>query len=185
VFERFTEGAREAVRSAEAEARALGAASIGPEHLLLGVVLHCSAVLFAEPPFVSFSIGAPPEPPVTAEKLRALLARDPDAEALATIGISLETVRRRVEEVFGPDAWLLACEGRVRFEADTKRALEYALREALELGSRRIGPEHVLLGLLRRENAAHAALRELGVDPDTLRERVRGALKGLAALARR
>jgi len=38
VFQRFTEGARQAVMGAQEEARTLGHYAIGPEHLLLGLV---------------------------------------------------------------------------------------------------------------------------------------------------
>jgi len=38
VFERFTDGARETLVNTQEEALALGAAAIGPEHLLLGLL---------------------------------------------------------------------------------------------------------------------------------------------------
>ena len=54
-----------------------------------------------------------------------------------------------------------------------KRALERALREALDLGDRHIGVEHVLLGLLDpKGNMAVELLRHLGVDPQVVRARV-------------
>ena len=41
----------------------------------------------------------------------------------------------------------------IPFSADTKRILQYAAEEADRLGHRHIGPEHLLLGMLREENS--------------------------------
>jgi ATP-dependent Clp protease ATP-binding subunit ClpC len=52
----------------------------------------------------------------------------------------------------------------------SKKALELALREAIHLGHRHIGTEHLLLGLVRDDGCSAARLLvSLGVD----RERVR------------
>ncbi|MGH2681478.1 MAG: Clp protease N-terminal domain-containing protein [Actinomycetota bacterium] len=47
---------------------------------------------------------------------------------------------------------------------EAKQALELALREAIRPGHRTIGPEHVLLGLLRLD-VASASLRSRGHRP--------------------
>jgi ATP-dependent Clp protease ATP-binding subunit ClpC len=70
------------------------------------------------------------------------------------------------------------------FSPSAKRGLELALREALELRSRRIDREHVLLGVLREESRATDALRSLDVDPACVYEHVRSALRALAAATR-
>jgi hypothetical protein len=190
VFEHFTKPAREAVRGAEREARALGASAIGPEHLLLSVVEQMGPWPFAQPlgrqRFFSIQIGAD-DPRVTAEKIRSLLSRrDPDAEALEAIGISLAGVRRKVEETFGPDTWdALPKAKRLPFTAEAKKALELALREALELRNRRLTREHILLGLLREEGEARRIVVELGGDPDDVREGLRLTLGQMARLATR
>jgi hypothetical protein len=47
--------------------------------------------------------------------------------------------------------------GQIPFTAEGKKALEQALREALELGHNFIGTEHILLGLLRETRATSRA----------------------------
>jgi ATP-dependent Clp protease ATP-binding subunit ClpA len=171
MFERFTRDARGAVEAAQREARAAGAGDVGPEHLLVAVAERCEPLLH----------GA------TAARLRALIAADePDAEALARIGISLAEVRHAVEAGFGPGAWdELGAKQRVGFAPATKRALELALREALELNTRRIGPVELLLGLLREPNTAHLLLRRVLVDPEQVYRRTRSRLESLADMATR
>jgi hypothetical protein len=172
MFERFTREGRRVVIQAEREAWRAGAQAVGPEHLLIAAVEALGPWLFVEPgPQVHFEDA---QPAVTPQRLRDLVAPGTDAEALAAIGISLAEVQRRIERDFGPEAW----EGdrptaALRFTAQAKRALEGALRETLELRGKEIRPQHVLLGVLRDENAAHDALRALGTDPAVLYVRVR------------
>lgn len=141
MFERFSRGARAAVVAAQGEARALGHERIGPEDLLLGVAVTPgrAADVLASHGFGADALRAATRPPI-----------DPDA--LASIGIDLEEIRRRAEASFGPGALERGRGGRrghVPFTPEAKKALELALREALHLGDREIGAEHVLLGLLR------------------------------------
>ena len=88
-----------------------------------------------------------------------------DADALAALGIDLDEVRRRVEEAFGPGALDRArapkrrfLGGHIPFAKEAKKALELSLREALALRHNYIGTEHMLLGLLHGEGAAHDVL---------------------------
>ena len=67
-------------------------------------------------------------------------------------------MQRRVEAAFGPDALHGRRRGRTRFAPKAKKTLELALREALLLGDREIGAEHVLLGLMRDPGARVGAL---------------------------
>jgi ATP-dependent Clp protease ATP-binding subunit ClpC len=90
-----------------------------------------------------------------------------------------------VEQEFGSDALSRTCRGRLAFTPGAKRALELALREALELGCRHIGSEHVLLGLIRGDGPARTILCRLGVDPSELQTRVRGTLAGMSRVVRR
>jgi len=54
--------------------------------------------------------------------------------------------------------------GHIPFASDSKKVLELALREAIHADSRHIGPEHVLLGILRDEGSPGARLLiDLGV----------------------
>lgn len=160
MFERFTRGAREVVAEAQVEARTLGAPAVGAEHLLLAALRRCAWK----------HRGLP-----AAERVRSeLVAVDPDAEALAAIGISLAAVRRSVEDAFGPDVWT-APRGprRLPFTKEAKRALELALREALELGLKRIDERVVLLGVLREGETARRLLTDLGCNVDGVYELLR------------
>lgn len=66
-----------------------------------------------------------------------------------------------------------------RLNDDANKVLEYALREALSLGSNYIGPEHILLGIVRHgENVAANALRDLGHDADAVRNAIISRLSG-------
>ena len=169
MFERFTKAARDAVVLAQAEAAALGEDHIGTEHLLLGV-----AGGPGEAARVLADHGATPE------ALRAAALPRPegplDAGALASIGIDLDEIRRRVEASFGPGALERGHRprrraGSVRMTPGAKKSLELALREALARGDRHIGAEHVLLGLLRDERAeAVAVLGRTGASPAAVRE---------------
>jgi ATP-dependent Clp protease ATP-binding subunit ClpA len=176
MFERFTSAARTAVVRAQEEARGLRHSHIGPEHVLLGVLAEAhgfgAAILSAHG--------------IRLDHLRDAVARrsspgpdpdaGPDAEALRTIGIDLDAVRRKVEETFGPGA--LERRGRRRrhvpFTRDAKKALELALREALRLRHNYIGTEHLLLGLLRGGGLSAQLLSEHGIDRAVIEAHLHG-----------
>ena len=188
MFERFTHEARDVVVGAQLEARALGHNWIGTEHLLLAVLTQREG-----PARSALDRLGVTEDAFRAEVLRVcghggFAARD--ADALRTLGIDLDEVRRRVEKSFGPGAldrshrvlrtrrrrlpWRRRrCDearGHIPFAPRAKRALERALREALALQDRHIGVEHVLLGLLDpKGNLAVELLDGLGVDPQDVR----------------
>jgi ATP-dependent Clp protease ATP-binding subunit ClpA len=172
MFERFTHAARDAVVCAQEEAAALGHDHVGTEHLLLGVAARDGGVLA--------SLG------VERAALRAAVAglwpEGLDADALATIGIDLEAVRRSVEQSFGPGALTgRRRRGRVPLCPRAKRALERSLREALAQRDRHIGPEHLLLGLASDpDSGAALALRRCGASPDALRAATLAALRDAA-----
>jgi ATP-dependent Clp protease ATP-binding subunit ClpA len=193
MFERFTPAAHQVVVRAQEEARTFGHPWLGTEHLLLGVL--------AEPQ--ASGVSGLTDLGVTLDTGRAALRRlvglgrgglgESDAEALRALGIDLDEVRTRVEASFGPGAldhpprrqlrrwrpWRRGrCEpaevtGCLPFMPRAKRALERAQREAVALGDRHIGAEHLLLGLLDpKSNMAVELLRHLGTNPDTVRTRV-------------
>src|SRR5262245_28044198 len=194
MFERFTVTAREAVREAEREARRLHAPAIGPEHLLIAIAQKRALLCEPPPPLpapgeIATTSGPATEgrpiPRVSADELRAaLVENDPEADALAAIGISLPEVKRAIENAFGPDAFA-GDDGRIPFRAETKRVLELSLREALSLGVRHIDPQVILLGLLREPNSATELLGRTGVDSQALYEWKRESLRSLAGSARR
>ena len=105
---------------------------------------------------------------------RGVVSGGLDGEALASIGVDLDEIRRRAEANFGPGALERRRRPKgshVPFTAEGKKALELALREAIALGDREIGDEHVLLGVLR-EGGSDRLLRSVGAEPAALREAV-------------
>jgi hypothetical protein len=93
------------------------------------------------------------------------------AEALESLGISLEAARRQVGEIAGRGR--RAPSGHIPFTTPAKAALERSLREALQLGHDYIGTEHVLLGLTREDDGMAAqVLTRLGADLDRVRQQV-------------
>jgi ATP-dependent Clp protease ATP-binding subunit ClpA len=172
MFERFTDRARRVVVIAQQTARERGVQHIRTEHLLLA--------LYRVPDNLALTVLAAHS--VTQADIEADLDRQAgpsDAEALATLGIDLDEVRRQVEEAFGPGALdrTRAARGKegwwgghIPFDRASKKALELALREAILIGHDYIGCEHILLGLLHTETgAAHDVLHGRGVRLDSSR----------------
>lgn len=145
MFERFTKPAREVVKEARQYADQAGASEVRPEHLFAAILDRptCLAVRILEAPGANVA------------DVRAELDRRrsrygdgldvDDAEALATIGIDLSEVVRRIESNLGG----LRRRRTRGFSRASKKALELALREALALRHNYIGTEHLLLGLAR------------------------------------
>jgi hypothetical protein len=93
------------------------------------------------------------------------------AKALGSLGISLETLRRQVEEIIGRGPQ--APSGHISFTPRGKKVLELALLEASELNHGYIGTEHILLGLVREgDGVAAQVLVGLGADADRVRQQV-------------
>jgi ATP-dependent Clp protease ATP-binding subunit ClpA len=165
VFERFTQPAHRVVELAEEEAARLGHRYLGPEHVLLGIVRddnsRAARVLRAHGLALEAArveVGRLVDQGVLPRPERN------DAELLRDLGIDLEAVRRQAEETFGCEAvdeaswrvtrrswwrggalgWTPLC-GR---PMAAKGALHLASVEADALGQD-VGPEHVLLGVLR------------------------------------
>nr|MDT0663998.1 Clp protease N-terminal domain-containing protein [Micromonospora sp. DSM 115978] len=111
MFERFTRDARSAVSSAAQAASELGHPRVDTAHLLLGVCAQggrTGAVLAG--------LGVDPQ------RLRAELARARastagpdglDADALSTLGIDADAVRRAADARFGPGALSAAASRRM------------------------------------------------------------------------
>ena len=64
------------------------------------------------------------------------------AKALQALGISLEAVRQRAEEIIGQGQQ--APSGHIPFTPQAKKVLEPSLREALQFGHNYVGTEHIL-----------------------------------------
>jgi ATP-dependent Clp protease ATP-binding subunit ClpA len=185
MFERFTMNARQVVVLSQEAARELGHGHIGTEHLLLALIdTGCGGthVLLRDVRLTRERVVADIKRLTGPD---AELLGDHDAAALEAIGIDLQAVREKVEELFGPGALqppqperprgLLrrkARSSRTRFNDRAKKVLELSLREAIALRQNFIAPEHILLGILR-DNGGLAAkiLAEAGVDFGQLRQR--------------
>jgi ATP-dependent Clp protease ATP-binding subunit ClpC len=102
------------------------------------------------------------------------------AKALESLGISLEAVRRQVEEIIGQGQ--AAPTGHIPFTPRAKKVMELSLREALQLGHNYIGTEHILLGLIREgEGVAAQVLQKLGADLNRVRQQVLLLLSGYSS----
>jgi ATP-dependent Clp protease ATP-binding subunit ClpA len=181
MFERFTQGARGVVKVAVSEARRLGHPNIGTEHLLLALA-RTEADMAGR---VLGGLGVTHEEVEKTSSAQSVWGprefNRADAKALESLGIDLEEVRRRAEAAFGTGALNRTGTSGKRhlpFTRNAKKALELSLRESLALGHKHIGPEHILLGLIRcTDSAAVGALRGLGVSPETIRNEVLGELR--------
>jgi ATP-dependent Clp protease ATP-binding subunit ClpC len=137
----FTDRARRVVVLAQDEARLRNHDYLGTEHLLLGLIRE-------------------------GEGVEGVAVR-----ALESLGISLEVVRARVQEIIGQGHSVPT--SHLPFTPRAKKVLELSFREALLLGHDHIGTEHLLLGLIREgEGVAAQVLMQLGADLSRVRQRV-------------
>lgn len=194
MFERFTPQAKDLVVEAQAQRADLADERVGTEHLLL-------ALLAADGPAgqVLRRLG------LDVDEVRDSLGEEPaghrsatdsDDELLEGLGIDVDAIRESLDEAFGPGALDRARDRRSResgrrlwghraedsrrgrsWDSDAKYTLECALREALRLKTKHIGPEHIGLGILNdRQNRAYQLLVGAAIDTVELRE----ALEGIA-----
>jgi ATP-dependent Clp protease ATP-binding subunit ClpA len=91
------------------------------------------------------------------------------ANVLQKLGFDLETIRAEVEKQvgLGPETPRL---DKIPYSPRVKKTLALAGKEAVALGHRYVGTEHILLGLLREGDGVPArVLQALGVDLEKLR----------------
>jgi hypothetical protein len=101
------------------------------------------------------------------------------ARVLAARGVTREAVEATVFE-FTPRGEPIEGDGHLTFTPRTQKALEEALREALELGHNYLGTEHQLLGILAvGDGLAARVLADLGVTLPEVRADVVAALETL------
>ena len=92
------------------------------------------------------------------------------ALVLKSQGVELDAVRTKVQFIIGQGKHDVT--GEVPLTPRAKEVLGLAVKEAVHLGHRFIGTEHLLLGLLREgEGIGAQVLRELGVNLNTARAR--------------
>ena len=93
------------------------------------------------------------------------------AQALESLGVSLEAVREQVEQVIGRGQQ--AVPEHIPLTPRAKKVLELAHREAFQLGHNYIGTEHILLGLICEGKGVSAqVLADLGADLNRVRQQV-------------
>ncbi|OPC80265.1 peptidase [Embleya scabrispora] len=174
MFERFTADARAVVRGAVEHAQRAEAGEVGEEHMLAALLDGQgtpAAVALATIGFVAHRD----------EVMRALArarrrggVSPADQAALADLGIDVDEIVARVEQVHGEGALAVAPRrrrvwpfgGRAApgpFTEGAKRVLETSLREALERGDKHIGDEHILLALTSGPGVVADLLAEYGV----------------------
>ncbi|AUN39571.1 Clp protease [Tsukamurella tyrosinosolvens] len=179
MFERFTKSARVAVVLAQEEARDGGADKITPTHLLLGVLGTVDGPLQHE----LTDVGLTPEAVRASAAGRVLT--DNDAEALRGIGIDVGAVADAVEKRFGFDILRPIRKkfraGHIPFDPASKKTLQLAVREAAHRKDRSIESAHMLLGVLRSDDADSLAAVESVVPRDELRSRLYDLLDRPAA----
>lgn len=162
MFERFSPSARRAILGSLDEAAAVGAVGVGPEHLLAAIAAQKGSIASS----ILNDMG------VTSVAIRRALEAD-DAEALGVIGISLDSVRMRVDHALGEGTWSDALAGlELPFTEAGKAAITSAVRETRKFRQRVITPEHILLALVGEENMVGSLLRQLGISPAQIQERV-------------
>jgi hypothetical protein len=194
VWERLTPDGGEVIRLAFDEARELEHPCLADEHMVVGLLRHGTSQAAALLRAQGLELAT-----ARAELLRIGPSLGPGvdpADALRTLGIEVEEVRRHLEAAFGSHA-LQAAERRVRRRPRwrgghprpsplcgyllAKRSFLIAARFANRRGDARIGPEHLLYGALqdagdplgaqlsRRSRRRLAALGWTGGRPNPLR----------------
>ncbi|MGW2865715.1 Clp protease N-terminal domain-containing protein [Streptomyces sp. NPDC001205] len=173
MFEFFTERARQAIVASQDEALALGHDFIGTEHVLLGLAGTRDST--AHDALTARGVAVDR---VREETVRILEAAgvpssggQPAKDALASIGIDVEEIKRQADSTFGPGAFQYP---RPAYTPRAKQVLEATLREAKALGHERFGTEHMLLGLLSAGDGGRGleVLAALGTDLAALRTEV-------------
>jgi ATP-dependent Clp protease ATP-binding subunit ClpC len=106
------------------------------------------------------------------------LLRDDESvatQALASFDVTIEEVRAHIARIVGQGDEVLT--GQIPFTPRAKKVLELSLREAMGLGHNYIGPEHILLGIVRENDGVAArVLLEFDASADAVRSEVGGVL---------
>ncbi|MHC0431732.1 Clp protease N-terminal domain-containing protein [Streptomyces sp. O3] len=189
MFERFTQGARDAVERAVGHAESQDAETVTGEHVLLALLdARGTKASFA---FAALGVAEQREAleRALAEARRRGGVSAADAEALAGLGVDVDAIVGRVEETHGAGA-LAGCAkprrwwaGHRRFSREAKGLLEKALRIALARKERSIGDEHLLLALTECPGLARDVLTARGVSYDAVERVLYGAGAGAGGAA--
>ncbi|MBI5359167.1 MAG: ATP-dependent Clp protease ATP-binding subunit [Planctomycetes bacterium] len=142
MFDKFSDRARKVMSFARQEAQRMAHEYIGTEHILLGLLLEGTGVA---------------------------------ARVLRNMDIDFEHVREKIESIImqepAPNNGIIN-KGHLPFTPGSKRVLDLAQEEAMNMGSDFVGTEHLLLALLRETGVATQVLVEMGVKLEDVREEV-------------
>src|SRR5688500_9495926 len=101
------------------------------------------------------------------------------AKVLNALGVELSKVRTAVEFIIGPGdaANMPSPPNELTISPRTKKVIEFAIDEARKLNHRFVGPEHLLLGLVREgQGIASGVLESFGVGLEKIRQQVLATL---------
>ena len=101
------------------------------------------------------------------------------AKVLNGLGVELSKVRTAVEFIIGPGdaANMPSPPNKLPISPRTKKVIEFAIDEARKLNHRHVGPEHVLLGVVREgQGIASGVIESLGVTLEKVRQQVLATL---------
>jgi ATPases with chaperone activity, ATP-binding subunit len=94
------------------------------------------------------------------------------SKILQSMGATLDKVREQVENIEGRGTPSMYG-SEIALTPRTKRLIELSIVEARSLGHNYVGPEHILLGIIREgEGVAAAVLQNIGIDFNRLREEI-------------
>lgn len=142
--ERFTQRARRVLHIAEEEAQRMGCASVGSEHILLGLVAEEGGVAG-----------------------RALRKLDVNLDEVRQVIVSLIPSTERGKKV-----------NNISRGASAEDLLNLSVEQAKLKGHHYIGTEHILLALSeQKKSRASNALRQIGLKPDDIRDKVNHVLE--------
>lgn len=155
MFERFADSARKVVVQGVEEARERGDRRVGTDHLLVALLAD---------PITAEMLGIEPDAARAA-------GRELDRQALAAVGIQTDAL---------PAPGALRSGGRLPFTAGARDVMRRTLEHAVAEKSRSIGPKHLMMALLDREQPDPAAslLGTLGIDRAQVRDRLRHGTNG-------
>ncbi|MEO0213556.1 MAG: ATP-dependent Clp protease ATP-binding subunit, partial [candidate division WOR-3 bacterium] len=94
--------------------------------------------------------------------------------ALTNLGVDLEELRTAVEHsIHRGEISRRNIPSELPLNTSSKRAINNAIEEARRMGQSLVGPEHLLLGLLRdRRSLAAQILESMGIDYDSIRQEI-------------
>ena len=186
MLERFTPRARMSVKDAVDTARSGGAPAVGEEHLLAALLAQPDSTAVAL--LTRAGLGPDRHAELLAEcreiRRRGGIGRE-DAEALRGLGIEVDRIIDRVEEIWGENALLEpvpaqpsgrgrwrrtpAAPNRLPWRPEVRKVLEAAVREAQDQRADAIGTGHLLLALVTAQGVTRDVLTAHGLTPLTLR----------------